>query len=73
MKQSQVLAMKARQRSERQERFGGYKTTDIANMNTEELTDYVAWLDYELPRESGARYAHLSLLDDMAREELAFR
>jgi hypothetical protein len=70
MKQAQILAMRSRQRSARYE---ATMSGDISGMSTEELRGFIAWLDYQLRIKTGARYAHLSLLDDMAREELAGR
>ena len=70
MKQSRILAMKARQRAER---YREIKSGDIAELSTEDLRGFIAWVDYELTQVYGARYAHLDLLDDMAREELGRR
>lgn len=73
MKRSQILAMQSRIRAERHERFDGYKSRDIPNMNDRELGDYLDWLAAELLTATGPRYAHLDLLDDMALDERSKR
>lgn len=67
------IAMKTRQRTERHVRFLKYKSDDLKWMNTEELVDYISWLDGQLLGAVGARFGYLDILDDMAREELESR